>query len=249
MSHVTGKRVLITGASRGIGEATARLFAALGARVALAARTTPRIEQIRDEIGNGAVAITMDVADRHSVTDGVTRVVAEFGGIDILVNNAGMIDPIGMIGDIDPDDWGRVIDVNVKGVFNCVHAVLPHMKGGGTILTIGSGAATSALEGWSHYCASKAAVHHLNRCIHAELAGKGVRALVLSPGTVATEMQQAIRKSGINPVARMDWSEHIPPEWPAQALVWMCGKDADDYLGGVVSLRDDSVRKRVGLIP
>ncbi len=249
MSHVAGKRVLITGASRGIGEATARLFAALGARVALAARTTPRIEQIRDEIGNGAVAITMDVTDRHSVTDGVTRVVADFGGIDILVNNAGMIDPIGMIGDIDPDDWGRVIDVNVKGVFNCVHAVLPCMTGGGTILTIGSGAATSALEGWSHYCASKAAVHHLNRCIHAELAGKGVRALVLSPGTVATEMQRAIRKSGINPVARMDWSEHIPPEWPAQALVWMCGKDADDYLGGVVSLRDESVRKRVGLIP
>ncbi len=248
MSHVTGKRVLITGASRGIGEATARLFAALGARVALAARSTPDIRRIAGELGSSAIAIPMDVADPSSVAEGVAQTVRDLGGIDILINNAGIIDPIGMIRDIDPDDWARVIDVNVKGVFNCVHAVLPHMKDGGTILTIGSGAATSALEGWSHYCASKAAVHHLNRCIHAELAGQGIRALVLSPGTVATDMQQVIRKSGINPVAQMNWDDHIPPEWPAQALAWMCGDDADDYLGGVVSLREESVRRRVGLV-
>ncbi len=248
MSHVTGKRVLITGASRGIGEATARLFAALGARVALAARSAPDIQRIAGELGSSAIAIPMDVANPSSVAEGVARTVRDLGGIDILINNAGIIDPIGMIRDIDPDDWARVIDVNVKGVFNCVHAVLPHMKDGGTILTIGSGAATSALEGWSHYCASKAAVHHLNRCIHAELAGQGIRALVLSPGTVATDMQQAIRKSGINPVAQMNWDDHIPPEWPAQALAWMCGEDADDYLGGVVSLREESVRRRVGLV-
>lgn len=122
------------------------------------------------------------------------------------------------------------------------------MKKGGTILTIGSGAATNALEAWSAYCASKAAVHHLNKCLDKEERENGIRALVLSPGTVATEMQMAIKDSGINPVSQLDWSVHIPAEWPAKTLAWMCTADADDWLGETVSLRDDVIRKRVGLI-
>ncbi|MFQ5438707.1 MAG: SDR family oxidoreductase, partial [Paracoccaceae bacterium] len=113
----------------------------------------------------------------------------------------------------------------------------------------GSGAATSALTGWSAYCASKAAAHHLNRCLHAEESANGIRALVLSPGTVATDMQREIRESGVNQVSRMAWEDHIPPEWVAKTLVWMCGPQADAYLGGVVSLKEDSVRRAVGLIP
>lgn len=138
--------------------------------------------------------------------------------------------------------------MNVKGVFYGIRAALPHMSNGGTILTIGSGAATTALDGWSHYCTSKAAVHHLNACLHSELGGQGIRAIVLSPGTVATQMQRDIKASGINPVAQMDWKDHIPVEWPAKALAWMCGADADKYLGQVVALRDENIRRRVGLI-
>ncbi len=248
MSHVTGKTVLITGASRGIGAATAREFGRLGANVVLAARSGKDIERIAGEIGKNALAVVCDVSNRTSVEAAVAKTVKAFGGLDILINNAGAIDPIGRIADIDPDAWARVIDVNINGVFYGIKAVLPHMKNGGTILTIGSGAANSALEGWSHYCTSKAAVHHLNRCLHAEESANGIRALVLSPGTVATKMQRNIKKSGLNPVAQMPWKDHIPPEWPARALVWMCSKAADNHLGGVVALREDAIRRQVGLI-
>ncbi len=247
MNDLTGKTALITGASRGIGEAAAREFARLGANVALAARSKTEIKRIAGELGKQAIAVTCDVADAASVQDAVRATVTTFGSLDILLNNAGAIDPIAQIGDIDPDAWGRVIDVNVKGVYHGIHAALPHMRNGGTILTIGSGAANSALEGWSHYCASKAAVHHLNRCLHQEKHGQGIRALVLSPGTVATQMQRDIKSSGINPVAQMAWEDHIPPEWPARALVWMCSPDADGYLGEVVALRDEDIRRKVGL--
>jgi len=248
VNDLTGKTALITGASRGIGEAAAREFIHLGANVALVARSKTQIERIASELGDKAIAVVCDVADASSVQAAVDATVSAFGSLDILVNNAGAIHPIGAIGEIDPAAWGQVIDVNVKGVYNGIHAVLPHMKSGGTIITIGSGAANSALEGWSHYCASKAAVHHLNSCVHHEMQGRGIRALVLSPGTVATQMQRDIKSSGVNPVAQMAWQDHVPPEWPARALAWMCGPDADSYLGEVVALRDENIRRKIGLI-
>jgi NAD(P)-dependent dehydrogenase (short-subunit alcohol dehydrogenase family) len=122
-------------------------------------------------------------------------------------------------------------------------------RGGGTILTVGSGAAYRPLEGWSAYCTAKAGALMLTRAVHLEASGAGVRAISLSPGTVATDMQARIRASGINPVSRLDWSEHIPPEWPARALVWMCGAEADAFLGEEVSLRDPAIRARIGLGP
>ncbi|MBZ0128901.1 MAG: SDR family oxidoreductase [Rhodobacteraceae bacterium] len=248
MADLNGKTVLITGASRGIGEAAAREFGAQGANVVLAARSLDAVSAIADEIGDKAQALACDVSDRNSVEAAVAQAVARFGGLDILINNAGILAPIGHIGDTDPDDWGHVIDVNIKGVLYGIHAALPHMSKGGTIITIGSGAASSALEGWSAYCTSKAAVHHLNACLDREYRSRGIRALVLSPGTVATQMQRDIKASGMNPVAAMDWSDHIPPEWPARALVWMCTRAANDFLGGVVALREDPIRRRIGLI-
>jgi NAD(P)-dependent dehydrogenase (short-subunit alcohol dehydrogenase family) len=87
----------------------------------------------------------------------------------------------------------------------------------------------------------------LTRAADNEARQQGVRIMGLSPGTVATQMQREIKASGINPVSKLDWSDHIPPEWPAQALVWMCSPDADAYLGTDVSLRDQDIRDRVGL--
>lgn len=88
----------------------------------------------------------------------------------------------------------------------------------------------------------------LTRCADKEARDKGLRVLGLSPGTVATDMQRDIKASGINPVSQLEWSDHIPPEWPAQALVWMCSPDADEFCGTDVSLREEDIRKRVGLI-
>ncbi|MDE3081690.1 MAG: SDR family NAD(P)-dependent oxidoreductase [Paracoccaceae bacterium] len=248
MSGLAGKVVAITGASRGIGAEAARAFAAAGAKVALLARSADAIAALAGEVGGLAVAC--DVADAGAVAAAVAKIETDLGPIDILINNAGMIEPIARITDASPEEWGRDIDVNLKGVFHGMHAVLPGMIGrrSGTIITVSSGAAHNPLEGWSAYCTSKAGAAMLTRVAHLEAAGSGVRIMGLSPGTVATEMQVKIKASGINPVSQLDPSVHIPADWPARALVWMCSADADDFLGMEVQLRDDKVRRRVGLI-
>ncbi len=244
-----GKTVLITGASRGIGAAAARAFADAGANVALVARGREAIADLAGEIGDRGIAIPCDVSRFWEVEAAVEACVGTFGGLDVLVGSAGVIEPISHLATSDPEAWGQVIDVNLKGVYHGMRAALPVMlaRGGGSILTISSGAAHGPVEAWSHYCASKAGAAMLTACVDKENRDKGIRAIGLSPGTVATQMQREIKASGINPVSRLDWDDHIPPEWPAQALVWMCSPDADEWLGGEVSLRDKDVRRRVGL--
>lgn len=88
----------------------------------------------------------------------------------------------------------------------------------------------------------------LTQCLHHEEGGNGIRAIGLSPGTVATDMQRDIKDSGVNPVSQLDWDVHIPADWPARALLWMCGPEADRFLGDEISLRDEGIRKAVGLI-
>ena len=248
--NVAGKTVVITGASRGIGAEAARVFAAAGANVALIARSSDAIEKLAAEIGAQAIALTCDVASYASVEGAIAKAKETFGSVDILINNAGVIEPIAHLASADPDEWGTVIDINLKGVFNGMRAVLPMMiaSGGGSIFTISSGAAHGPVEAWSHYCASKAAVKMLTECVHKENGADGIRAIGLSPGTVATQMQVEIKASGINPVSQLDWDVHIPADWPARALLWMCGSDADQYCGQELSLRDEDLRKRVGLI-
>ena len=249
MPDLTGKTVMITGASRGIGAEAARVFAGAGANVALLARSSDRIADIAGEIGRTAIALPCDVSRYWEVEQAIENCVSTFGGLDVLINNAGVIEPIARVEDADPEGWGQAIDINLKGVFHGMRAALPVMQraGGGTILTVSSGAAHGPVEAWSHYCASKAGAAMLTRCLHTELADRGIRAMGLSPGTVATQMQREIKASGINPVSRLDWSDHIPPDWPARALMWMCGPEADGWLGEEISLRDEEIRRRVGL--
>ncbi|MGP6088082.1 SDR family oxidoreductase [Antarctobacter jejuensis] len=243
------KTVMITGASRGIGAATARAFAEAGAKVALVARGADAIADLAGEIGPQAVAIPCDITRYWEVEQAVANCVTAHGGLDILVNNAGAIEPIAHMAEADPAAWGEVIDINLKGVFHGMRAALPVMldEGAGTVLTIGSGAAHGPVEAWSSYCSSKAGALMLTRMLDKEYRDKGIRALSLSPGTVATQMQRDIKSSGINPVSQLDWSDHIPPEWVAKALIWMCSAEVDSYLGNEISLRDEGVRAAVGL--
>ncbi len=253
MFDLSGQVALVTGASRGIGEAAARSLAKYGAKVVLAARSGADIGRIADEIraqGGEATAIVCDVSSFNDVAGAVQACIDTYGGIDILVNNAGVIEPITRIEESDPDAWGKVIDINVKGVYHGTRAAVPHMleKGAGTIVNISSGAASSALEGWSHYCSSKAAALSLTRCADKEFGGKGLRIVGLSPGTVATQMQVDIKASGINPVSQLDPSVHIPAEWVGEAVCWLCTDAGDAYRGVDCSLRDEDVRKSVGLV-
>lgn len=248
------KVILITGASRGIGAATARHMASLGGRVVLLARSIQAIESQAQSIrsqGGKALALACDVADAYSLEQAVTQTQQSFGAVDVLVNNAGVIDPIAKLHDTDPEAWSRAIDVNIKGVYLASRAVIPGMleAGQGTIINISSGAAYSALEGWSAYCASKAAVLSLTRSLHKEYADRGLRALGLSPGTVATAMQDRIRESGVNPVSRLKPSAHIPAEWVAQAVAYLCGPAGEDHLGADFVLKTPEARKALGLPP
>lgn len=247
---IKGKTVAITGASRGIGADAARVFAAAGANIALLARSADSLAALVEEIGGKTLAFACDVSQPAAVTAALQKTHEEFGSLDVLINNAGVIDPIARIEDADPADWGMLMDINIKGVFNGIHAALPLMKadGGGTIINIGSGAAHSALEGWSAYCTSKAGVSMLTRALHLEEGDNGIRVFSLSPGTVATEMQRKIKSSGINPVSALAWEDHVPAEWPARTLLWMCSADANEFLGDEVALRLDLIRRRVGLI-
>jgi len=244
-----GKCVLITGSSKGIGAAAARAFAKAGANVALAARNGDAIADLAGEIGPSAIAIPCDVSRYWEVEAAVAACHTAFGQLDVLINNAGVIEPIAPLSEVEPDIWGHAIDINLKGVFNGMRAALPDMieRGSGTILTVSSGAAHNALEGWSAYCASKAGAAMLTRCADHEARPAGIRVMGLSPGTVATDMQREIKQSGINPVSALDWSDHIPADWPAKALVWMCSTDADEFLGQELSLRDAGLRRRIGL--
>ncbi|MEM9797202.1 MAG: SDR family oxidoreductase [Pseudomonadota bacterium] len=248
MDGLHGRTVLITGASRGIGAAAARAFADAGCNVALLARGTDAIAELAGEIGDRALAIPCDVARWQEVARATEAVVQTFGRLDVVIANAGVIEPIASLAESDPDAWASVIDVNLTGAYHTIRAALPIMlaQGDGTIITVSSGAAHRPLAGWSHYCTSKAAAKMLTEAVHLE-NGDTIRVMGLSPGTVATQMQREIKASGVGPVAQLDWSDHIPPEWPAEALVWMCTPAADDLRGTELSLRDEDLRRRIGL--
>ena len=249
-ADMTGKVVAITGASRGIGAAAAREFAAAGAKVGLIARSEEEISAIAAEIGATAIALTCDTASSAAVMGAIQRIESAFGAVDVLINNAGVIEPIAPISKADPAAWDKAIDINLKGVFHGMRAVMPGMiaRRAGTIITVSSGAAHNPLEGWSAYCSAKAGAAMLTRVAHHEAGHAGLRVMGLSPGTVATEMQVKIRASGVNPISQLDPAVHIPADWPAKALVWMCSAEADDLLGEEVQLRDETIRRRIGLI-
>ena len=250
------KTALVTGASRGIGEATVRRLHAAGANVVLAARSAGDIERIAGELGERALAVECDVADFDAVERAIARAATRFGSLDMVVNNAGLMDPIARIEDADPAGWARAVDVNLKGAFHAIRAALPRMKANdatlpgdrrGVIINISSGAATSALEGWSHYSSTKAALLMLTRCVHKEEAENGIACVGLSPGTVATDMQRTIRDSGINPVSKLDWDRHIPADWVGEAIAWLTTEAAREHDGGDFSLKSDAGRDAVGL--
>ncbi len=249
---LSGKTALVTGASKGIGAAAAKALAASGAAVVLAARSVAALKTLEAEItaaGGRALATACDVAHYAPVAAAVETAVTRFGGLDILVNNAGVIDPIAHLASSDPDAWGQVVDINYKGVYHGLRAALPMMvaRKSGVIVNISSGAATNALEGWSHYCSTKAAVLMLTRCADREYRQHGIRVVGLSPGTVATDMQRSIKTSGINAVSQLDWDRHITPDEAAQAVLFLCSDQARDLVGDDFSIKTPEGRARAGL--
>ena len=194
---VEEKVALVTGASSGIGYATALALAKGGMRVATAARRTARLDALKSEIeGIGGVALTyeLDVTSREGCKAFVEHVVDRWGRLDILVNNAGLM-PLSFVKNLHVDEWDRMVDVNIKGVLYCTAAVLPHMleAGSGHIVNISSVAGRIVFPGGSVYCATKHAVTAFSEGLRQELsARKGIRVTCIEPGVVETELVNTI---------------------------------------------------------
>jgi 3-oxoacyl-[acyl-carrier protein] reductase len=252
MSSLTGKIVIVTGASRGIGAAAAMALAKAGATVVLTARDGALAGDVARSIaaaGGVASARACDVSDYGAVEALIAETKNRFGTLHTLINNAGVIEPIGSIAESDPAAWARNIEINLTGAYNAIRAVLPGMiaGGGGTIVNLSSGAAIRPQEGWSAYCSAKAGLHMLTRAVALETAGQGIRVFGFQPGTTDTDMQVLIRASGINPISQIPRANLTPVAHPAAAIVYLCTPAADDLNGQDFSLCDEAFRARLNL--
>jgi NADP-dependent 3-hydroxy acid dehydrogenase YdfG len=191
-SDLSGRVVAITGASSGIGEATALACAGAGAAVALAARRTERIEELAARIekdGGRAVAVTADVGEEEQARAFVERTASELGRLDALVNNAGVM-LLGPIADAPTEEWRTMVHVNVFGVLYCTHAALPLMRaqGSGHIVNVSSVAGRFARAGSGVYNLTKFGIGAFSESLRQEIAPQGLRVTLIEPGAVATEL-------------------------------------------------------------
>jgi NADP-dependent 3-hydroxy acid dehydrogenase YdfG len=219
MQDLTDKVAVVTGASSGIGEAAARLLVAEGMHVILSARRRERIEALAEDLGDKATAVTADVADADQVRALFDKIRARFGGLDLLFNNAGL-GVFGRFASSMPEDWRRMIDVNIYGVLNCTHAAIPLMKGrpGAMICSVSSTGGRYGVEGWSVYCATKFAVNGLHDALRKELGLEGIRVSVIEPGAVWTEFGHKVPQEALQ--ERREILDALTAEDVAQALVY-----------------------------
>ncbi len=183
------KTALITGASSGIGMATAKLLAKEGYRLILAARREDILQQLADDLSTEAMILKLDISDRAAVFAAIENLPNEWKNIDILINNAGLASGMSTIDKGDIDDWEIMIDTNIKGLLYITRAILPNMvaRGSGHIINIGSIAAKEAYTNGNVYCSTKAAVDMLNKNMRIDLLPHPIKVTAIHPGAVETE--------------------------------------------------------------
>jgi short-subunit dehydrogenase len=218
MTFPNQKRALITGASSGIGQATALAFAKAGINLALVSRSPEKLQEVAQsaqQAGVKAAIYPLDLANLESVRDGISAIVAQ-EGIDILVNNAG-IGYTGTTLETPLSDWQQVMDLNLTSVFQCIQGVLPTMRQmqSGTIINIASIAAYQHFPGWCAYNVSKAALVALSKTLASEERGNGIRVTVVSPGAVNTPIWDTPTMQ-----ADFDRSKMLTPEMVAQSILY-----------------------------
>jgi NADP-dependent 3-hydroxy acid dehydrogenase YdfG len=232
MKNVEGKVIVITGASSGLGEATARHLSAEGATVVLGARRGERIEAIARELGGHgtkAAALRTDVTDHAQVKKLVDLAVERYGRVDVMLNNAGLM-PHSPLERLKIEDWDRTIDVNVKGVLYGIAAALPHMKRqkSGHIINVSSVAGHKVRPAGAVYSATKAAVRMLSEGLRQEVKPYNIRTTVISPGAVATELPSSVTEPDIAAGIQKFYEEYAIPAESFARMVAFAISQPDD---------------------
>jgi NAD(P)-dependent dehydrogenase (short-subunit alcohol dehydrogenase family) len=253
---MTQPTILVTGASRGLGAATARMGAELGANVALMARSEEELLTVAEEIrsaGGQAVAVSGDVSVAADCRRAVAEAVERYGGLDAVVNNAGVLEPIAPIAEGDPQAWEENLRINVLGPVLVTQAALPHLRQRqGRVLNVSSGAALHVIPGWAAYSASKAAVNHFTRALAVE--EPEVTAIAFRPGVVDTAMQATIRAEGRRGMPEEEYArfvhyyqegELLPPEVPGCALAVLALYAPHEWTGQFVAWDEERVQSLV----
>src|SRR5262245_160277 len=224
-SDIAGKVVVITGASSGLGEATARHLSARGASVALGARRVDRLQALTAELtrrGGKAIAVATDVTDCDQVKRLADAAVQAYGRIDVMINNAGLM-PQSLLERLKIDEWDRMIDVNIKGVLYGIAAVLPHMKQqkAGHIINVSSVAGHKVRPGGTVYSATKHAVRVISEGLRQEVKPYNIRTTVISPGAVDTELPNTITDPDVAEAMHKFYDEvAIPADSFARAVAY-----------------------------
>ena len=223
---IKDKVAIVTGASSGIGYATALALAKAGAKVAIGARRTEKLTELENEINNNggqAFSQKLDVTKKSDCDSFVKAVVEKWGGVDILVNNAGLM-PLSFIKNLKIDEWDQMIDVNIKGVLYCTAAVIPHMleKKSGHIVNISSVAGRIVFPSGSVYCATKHAVTALSEGLRQEFSTrKNIRVTCIEPGVVSTELTNTITDESLKDfVEKAKTMESLSAQDIADAIVY-----------------------------
>ncbi len=249
MKPLEGKRAIVTGARHGIGAEVARVLASQGAHVAVCGRKPGDCDEVVAEIkgaGGQAFDHALDVSDLAAVGGRVATAVETLGGLDIVINNAAVIEPMARIAVLDPVAFDHAARINLSGPAAVIAATWQHLKGGGRVLNLLSGAAVGPMEGWAAYCSTKAGLLMLTRCTDLEGEPEGIRAFGIAPGVVDTGMQTAIRSARINRVSDIPRENLSSVTPPAEMIAWLVGGSVDDLAGDMVDIRDKEIRKRIG---
>ena len=234
---IEGKVAIVTGASSGIGYATALALSKAGAKVAIGARRTDKLEQLENEIkknGGEALAQKLDVTKKTDCDAFVDQVVKKWGTVDILVNNAGLM-PLSFIKNLKVDEWEQMVDVNIKGVMYGIAAVLPTMREqhSGHILNLSSVAGHKVFPGAAVYCATKYAVKALSEGVRME-GGDEIRSTNISPGAVATELTSTITDPDAKKAADELYEVAIDSDAVARAVVYAIEQPADVDINEII---------------
>jgi NADP-dependent 3-hydroxy acid dehydrogenase YdfG len=230
-NNIEGKVVVITGASSGLGGATARFLAPQGARLVLGARRMDRMQALADDLkrnGGKALAIETDVTHFDQVKKLVDAAVKTYGRIDVMINNAGLM-PLSLLERLKVDDWDRMIDVNIKGVLYGIAAALPYMKQqkSGQVINVSSVAGHKVRPGGAVYSATKHAVRVISEGLRQEVKPYNIRTTVISPGAVETELPNSVTEPDTAENIRKVYELAVPADSFARAVAFAMSQPQD----------------------